>query len=163
MKLTLSNVKEIKRNSDSPLTKRVCNYVIGRWSDYNDKKEIEEITFEAEQKKRGWFQPRFCSSALQICATIAPFPAEKGAAARFCFSFPSAASARTPPSRVRGERSDSRKMRHSPRFSKYCAFCNWSPRERLFSSGTSRAGFLSASSSNTVFDPARETTKSAAA
>ena len=25
MKLTLSNVKEIKRNSDSPLTKRVCN------------------------------------------------------------------------------------------------------------------------------------------
>ena len=40
MKLTLSNVKEIKRNSDSPLTKRVCNYVIGRWSDYNDKKYI---------------------------------------------------------------------------------------------------------------------------
>lgn len=38
MKLTLSNVKEIKRNSDSPLTKRVCNYVIGRWGDYNDKK-----------------------------------------------------------------------------------------------------------------------------
>ena len=37
MKLTLSNVKEIKRNSNSPLTKRVCNYVIGRWSDYNDK------------------------------------------------------------------------------------------------------------------------------
>ena len=40
MKLTLSNVKGIKRNSDSPLTKRVCNYVIGRWSDYNDKKYI---------------------------------------------------------------------------------------------------------------------------
>lgn len=40
MKLTLSNVKDIKRNSDSPLTKRVCNYVIGRWSDYNDKKYI---------------------------------------------------------------------------------------------------------------------------
>lgn len=40
MKLTLSNVKEIKRNSDSPLTKRVCNYVIGRWGDYNDKKYI---------------------------------------------------------------------------------------------------------------------------
>ena len=40
MKLTLSNVKEIKRNSNSPLTKRVCNYVIGRWSDYNDKKYI---------------------------------------------------------------------------------------------------------------------------
>ena len=40
MKLTLSNVKKIKRNSDSPLTKRVCNYVIGRWGDYNDKKYI---------------------------------------------------------------------------------------------------------------------------
>ena len=40
MKLTLSNVKEIKRNSDSLLTKRVCNYVIGRWGDYNDKKYI---------------------------------------------------------------------------------------------------------------------------
>ena len=40
MKLTLSNVKEIKRNSDSPLKKRVCNYVIGRWGDYNDKKYI---------------------------------------------------------------------------------------------------------------------------
>lgn len=40
MKLTLSNVKEIKRNSNRPLTKRVCNYVIGRWGDYNDKKYI---------------------------------------------------------------------------------------------------------------------------
>lgn len=40
MKLTLSNVKEIKRNSNSPLTKRVCNYVIGRWGDYSDKKYI---------------------------------------------------------------------------------------------------------------------------
>ena len=40
MKLTLSNVKGIKGNSDSPLTKRVCNYVIGRWGDYNDKKYI---------------------------------------------------------------------------------------------------------------------------
>ena len=40
MKLTLSNVKELKRNSNSPLTKRVCNYVIDRWSDYDDKKHI---------------------------------------------------------------------------------------------------------------------------
>ena len=38
MKLTLANIKELKRNSDSPLLKRVCNYVIDRWSDYNDKK-----------------------------------------------------------------------------------------------------------------------------
>ena len=40
MKLTLANVKEIKRNSNSSLTKRVCNYVIGEWSDYSDKKDI---------------------------------------------------------------------------------------------------------------------------
>ena len=40
MKLTLSNVKELKRNSSSPLFKRVCNYVIDRWGDYNDKKYI---------------------------------------------------------------------------------------------------------------------------
>ena len=40
MKLTLANVKELKRNSSSPLFKRVCNYVIDRWGDYNDKKYI---------------------------------------------------------------------------------------------------------------------------
>ena len=40
MKLTLANVKEIKRNSNSPLLKRVCNYVIDRWSEYDDKKHI---------------------------------------------------------------------------------------------------------------------------
>ena len=40
MKLTLSNIKELKRKSDSPLTKRVCNYVIDRWGDYSDKKYI---------------------------------------------------------------------------------------------------------------------------
>ena len=40
MKLTLANIKELKRNSSSPLIKRVCNYVIGEWSDYSDKKSI---------------------------------------------------------------------------------------------------------------------------
>ena len=40
MKLTLANVKELKRNSTSSLFKRVCNYVIDRWGDYNDKKYI---------------------------------------------------------------------------------------------------------------------------
>ena len=30
MKLTLANIKEIKSNSESPLLKRVCNYVISR-------------------------------------------------------------------------------------------------------------------------------------
>ena len=40
MKVTLTKIKELKRNSGSPLLKRVCNYVIGRWGDYNDKKHI---------------------------------------------------------------------------------------------------------------------------
>ena len=40
MKLTLKNIKEIKRNTDSSLIRRVCNYVISRWSDYTDKKDI---------------------------------------------------------------------------------------------------------------------------
>ena len=40
MKLTLSNIKELKRNSNSHLTERVCDYVISLWSDYNDKKGI---------------------------------------------------------------------------------------------------------------------------
>ena len=40
MKLILANIKEVKRNTDNKLTKRVCNYVISRWSDYDDKKHI---------------------------------------------------------------------------------------------------------------------------
>ena len=40
MKLTLANIKKLKRNSACPLYKRVCNYIIDRWSDYNDKKNI---------------------------------------------------------------------------------------------------------------------------
>ena len=40
MKLTLANIKELKRNSDSPLTRRVCNYVIDRWGDYSNKSNI---------------------------------------------------------------------------------------------------------------------------
>ena len=40
MKLTLSNIKAIKRDTESQLTKRVCNYVISRWGDYDVKKHI---------------------------------------------------------------------------------------------------------------------------
>ena len=40
MKLTLSNIKELKRKSDNPLTKRVCNYVIDHWSEYSNKSGI---------------------------------------------------------------------------------------------------------------------------
>lgn len=40
MKLTLNNIKAIKRESDNPLTKYVCNYVINEWHDYSDKANI---------------------------------------------------------------------------------------------------------------------------
>ena len=40
MKLTLKSIKEIKRNTENKLTKRVCDYVIGEWNDYDDKKHI---------------------------------------------------------------------------------------------------------------------------
>lgn len=40
MKLTLKNIKEIKSNSNSPLEKRVYNYIISEWNNYNDKKHI---------------------------------------------------------------------------------------------------------------------------
>lgn len=40
MKLTLKNIKELKRNSSNQLEKRVCNYVLDRWSYYDDKRHI---------------------------------------------------------------------------------------------------------------------------
>lgn len=40
MKLTLTNVRELKRQSNSPLTKAVCDFVIQRWHDYTNKKRI---------------------------------------------------------------------------------------------------------------------------
>ena len=40
MKLTLTNVKTLKQNSDNALTKMVCNYVIDEWGNYGDKKNI---------------------------------------------------------------------------------------------------------------------------
>lgn len=40
MKFTLKNIKELKKQSDSPLFKRVCNYVISEWGDYTDKTNI---------------------------------------------------------------------------------------------------------------------------
>lgn len=40
MKLTLSNIKAIKRDTESRLTKRVCNYVISHWGDYDQKVNI---------------------------------------------------------------------------------------------------------------------------
>ena len=40
MKLTLTNIKNLKQQSSSPLARRVCNYVISHWSDYDDKAYI---------------------------------------------------------------------------------------------------------------------------
>ena len=40
MKLTLTNVRELKRHSASPLTKAVCDFVIRRWHDYANKERI---------------------------------------------------------------------------------------------------------------------------
>ena len=40
MQLTLKNIKILKRKTDNKLTKRVCDYVIDEWNDYNDKKHI---------------------------------------------------------------------------------------------------------------------------
>ena len=39
MKLTLTNVRLVKKNA-TPLQKRVCNYVIDEWRNYDDKKNI---------------------------------------------------------------------------------------------------------------------------
>lgn len=39
MTLTLKNIKKLKIDA-TPLQKRVCNYVISRWEDYNEKKHI---------------------------------------------------------------------------------------------------------------------------
>lgn len=40
MKLTLTNIKKIKTDSNDKLLKEVCNYIIDRWQDYDNKKSI---------------------------------------------------------------------------------------------------------------------------
>ncbi len=40
MKLTLTNIRKYKTESDNKLTKRVCNYVIANWRNYDDKTNI---------------------------------------------------------------------------------------------------------------------------
>ena len=39
-KLTLENVEKIKNETNSKLTKYVCDYIVKRWNDYDDKKDI---------------------------------------------------------------------------------------------------------------------------
>ena len=40
MKLTLANVKKIRKETSNLLTKKVCGYVVEHWSSYSDKKNI---------------------------------------------------------------------------------------------------------------------------
>ena len=40
LKLTLENVQKIKNETSNKLTKYVCDYIIKRWNDYDDKKDI---------------------------------------------------------------------------------------------------------------------------
>lgn len=40
MKLTVNNIKSLRRDSDNKLFCRVCSWVIERWSDYSDKTNI---------------------------------------------------------------------------------------------------------------------------
>ena len=39
-KLTLENVKKIKNETGKKIVKYVCEYIIKRWGDYDDKKDI---------------------------------------------------------------------------------------------------------------------------
>lgn len=40
MKLSVYNIKSLRRNSDNKLFRHVCSWVIERWSDYSDKTNI---------------------------------------------------------------------------------------------------------------------------
>ena len=40
MKLTVNNIKSLRRDSDNKLFRHVCSWVIKRWSDYSDKTYI---------------------------------------------------------------------------------------------------------------------------
>lgn len=44
MKLTLTNIKKMKTNS-TPLQKRVINYIVDEWSNYDDNINSNKITF----------------------------------------------------------------------------------------------------------------------
>lgn len=40
MKLTLTNIRTIKRESDNKLTRHVCNYILEHWHSYEDRTNI---------------------------------------------------------------------------------------------------------------------------
>lgn len=51
MKLTLKNIKELKINA-TPLEKRVLNYIIDEWGNYDDKRTFSPtcLTTDANQE-----------------------------------------------------------------------------------------------------------------
>lgn len=40
MKLTQKSIREIRKSSENALEKRVCSYILDRWSDYDEKRYI---------------------------------------------------------------------------------------------------------------------------
>ncbi len=40
MKLTLKNIKEIRKETENKLEKRVCSYIVNNWANYDDKKYL---------------------------------------------------------------------------------------------------------------------------
>ena len=64
MKLTLKNIKELKQNSNSPLYKRVCNYVISEWSNYDDKSGIFKDVCQAARVGKDF--PKWLNEFLTV-------------------------------------------------------------------------------------------------
>ena len=52
MKLTLTNIKKMKTNS-TPLQKRVINYIVDEWSNYDDISKIQ-IKHRSEHYRTIW-------------------------------------------------------------------------------------------------------------
>ena len=55
MKLTLTNIKKMKTNS-TPLQKRVINYIVDEWSNYDDKKHIFTDVLYHGYEQTGYLQ-----------------------------------------------------------------------------------------------------------
>ena len=77
MKLTLLSIKELRCNSDSRLVKHVCDYVIDRWSDYNDKKGIFTDAFITAANRE-------LSVNLSIIRTLSHFTSNIGRRSTIC-------------------------------------------------------------------------------
>ena len=74
MKLTLKNIKELKRNA-TPLEKRVLNYIVDEWGNYDDKKYIfTAVKISAPTAsyplRGGHFVPRTLRRYAQSCRSL---------------------------------------------------------------------------------------------